>query len=708
MNTRFWLLCLGLLGVGWGRADDLVLEVIRGERWVQTGPAVAEVTRATAAPGFYFEARLAGLTAFEPVIGAQLAPPSGAVVGMLKTPGVAGEYGVVKGYASVQERSAAFPVGRYGFAATINLIGAVTAHANLPDGAGPPAPHVLGYAALQTIDPGVDAVMRWDTWAGATDADAVQLMITDPATGEVVLDSGSLAGGATDYQVAAGGLPSDRALTLRLVFRRVLDSSMPDGSDLFGGRSLMVAETAVAIRTKPAATGGGGGGGLSSAQLIKVSPGMMEHLASRFDPFVLTFSEPMDPSGTGLSWAGLLQGASYTLDPAKLRVQWLDGNRTLAVSYDPNGVGWLMGMTVSWAVNDQPGAAGNLKDATGKEVARQVGAFLTAVGVDPCTVVGGTLPDVSFYFSKQVNYLQTNTDVAVGDPVRGAEAMAFFGSSAVGADAAIVTLKVPTANPYAFLLKVLTPVVGAGAPAYKIFEQHFSSRAELDDVYIGGTYQMELRDGQAKATNTVALTVPLSGYPPTPHYSNFDAAQAVAANAAFLLGWDPFTGATTNTAGISLVIYDAATNVVFHAPDPCKGVVLLPDSSGVTIPVGVFQAGSVYTAELGYSRVTDSGKTLAGVPGKGMAFLGRTTRMTLKTQGNGSGGSLAFRSIQAVGDGQLELSLDCVPGRKLVVELAQMLGPGFAPIVLTNPPVTPMVFRIPMTGNYGVLRARLP
>ena len=242
-----------------------------------------------------------------------------------------------------------------------------------------------------------------------------------------------------------------------------------------------------------------------------------------------------------------------------------------------------------------------------------------------------------------------------------------------------------------------------------MFEESFASRADLDASYIAGNYLMELRDNTATPTASATLVVPATGYPPIPHFSNFAGAQTINADGDFTLSWDAYTGATTNTAYTAVTVYDSSSNIVFRLPDLCRGTPLAPAAANATIPAKMLARGANYTVQLDFEHIVDQNKTIAGIPGSGMALLRRTTRAVLSTLGDVSPVTAAkFGAVQLASDGTLQFNINCTPGHDLILEAADSLGGTYSTILTTNPPASPFTYSVPITGSGRMFRARNP
>ena len=273
----------------------------------------------------------------------------------------------------------------------------------------------------------------------------------------------------------------------------------------------------------------------------------------------------------------------------------------------------------------------------------------------------------------------------------------------------VVILKVPTANPFAFKLKVLNPVIDVTDFSRRFVQEKFAGRSDLDDAYPTGSYLLELLNQAVVVTNSVALQVSATGYPPIPHFSNFPVTQTVDATHDAALAWDPFAGATTNTEFISLNVYAPDGTLVFRNPDPCHGRTLAPDAADTVIPANTLTNGVSYTAELSFSHLTDQNKSMSGVPGSGLASLTRITRLTVTTGGSQSSSPApTLNRITFNSSSGLVVEIAFTPGQPVIIESTPLLGGTFQTLLTTNPPVSPVTITLPTTATSAFFRFRTP
>jgi hypothetical protein len=681
------------------RAAEFEVKVSKGQRLAQSGANVSP----TATDPFYFEAVVGGVAAFEPVTNPQIQLPNGSVKTATATDD--GGYGVSQAFMTQAALDAAFSVGTYTFSATVNLIGAVKGHADLPALTFPPAPQISNFSEAQAFDSTGAFTLHWNAFSGAGPDDLINLVLNDAATGEILTSITDLDASTTEWVFDQGEFEKNKSIKATLSFFRNGPMTLPASGELLAGAVAAVSETQFTMKS----AGNSTASDTTPPSLTNFSPLDGEVMDNPFAPVLFQFSEAMDTTKTSVQWEATLNGQPFALLPANFSYFWSSDGISLICGYRTAPIsGWPAGVSVKWKLNQQPGSAGNLRDAAGNELTAVAGTFITAGGLDPCSsATSGALPQTAFFFSKQVNYLQSSSATAAEDPDKGAQSFAFCNLESSEFDLDLVTLKVPTSNPFQFKLKALSVIAGATNLHVRILTENFAARSDMDDAYPAGTYQMELRDTSATVLNSAALTVTATGYPPTPHFSNFAAAQTINADTDFTLPWDAFIGANTNTENVTLNIYDSSDNLIFQAPNDCHGIPLAPDANGILIPGKTMKNGQAYTAELTFARLSDRNKTLGSISGYGFASLARITRMPIQTAG-ALVTAARFTGFTFSKETGLQVNLTCTPGKTLVIESASALGSPFSLLLTTNSPSGTLSITLPALGAGGFLRAKNP
>jgi hypothetical protein len=127
------------------------------------------------------------------------------------------------------------------------------------------------------------------------------------------------------------------------------------------------------------------------------------------------------------------------------------------------------------------------------------------------------------------------------------------------------------------------------------FETNLST---FDSVFPAGSYQFSVQAATSNQQVNVTLSAPAS-QPAAPHVVNFAAAQAVNASQNFTLTWDAFPGGTAAD-----FVYVTVGNNVFASASPGVVGALSGTATSVVIPAGTLQAGSNYTASVGFYRAS--------------------------------------------------------------------------------------------------------
>lgn len=696
----FLILFGALTGLAIAKAGDFEVKVLKGQRFAQSS---ATISPATSNP-FYFKAVVGGVSGFEPVQNPQVQLPDGSVRAAAATGD--GAYGVSESFANQAALDSAFPVGTYTFSATVNLIGAVKGHADLPALTFPPVPQISNFSEAQAFDSTGAFTLHWNGFSGAGPDDLINLVLSDAVTGETLTSITDLDPSTTEWVFDPGEFEKNKSINATLTFFRNGPLTFPSAGELLAGAVGTVSETQFTMKS----AGNSTTIDTTAPTLTKVSPLDGEIMSNPFAVVILQFSEAMNTTRMGIQWEATLNGQPFALSLANFNYIWDGDGTSLICSYRTSPIsGWPAGLAVKWKLNQLAGSPGNLRDLAGNELAAATGAFITAGGLDPCSSsISGALPQTAFFVSKQLNYLQNSPTAPAPDPDKAAQAFTFCNLESPDLDLDVVTLKVPTSNPFQFKLKAISVPNGATNLHIRILTENFGARSDLDEAYPAGVYQMELRDQTVTVINSTPLTVTDTGYPPIPHFSDFNAAQTVNGDADFTLPWDTFTGATTNTENVTLNIYDSSDNLVFQAPNECHGIKLAPNANGILIPAKTLQNGQSFTVELTFARFSDHGKTLGAISGFGFASLARINRMPLQT----TGGIITpitpakFNSFAYTKEGGLQLNLSCTPGRMLILESTTNLGAPYSTILTTNPPNSTLSLTVPISGAAGFLRVK--
>lgn len=692
---------VGFLGIA--HAQDTSVWVTRGRRLIQTSDAAPTSPSDTTA--YFLRAEALGVNFFEPIQNARFQDPKGATHALEKAGD--GGYRFEQGFPTEALRVGAFPAGRYQFNATLNLLGAVAAHVDLDAAAFPPAPTLTSFAETQSVDVTTDFTLRWQPFTGIAEEDQLAMRILDPNTGDVVVEEEFIDPTTTEWTLSADSLPGDKQLAAQLIYRRIVAHSVPDPGEFLPGTSVGVSETHFTLVTH----GGSTPIDTTPPSLVSTTPANGSTLEFGTTPLLFTFSEPMDQSKGTVVIEATLNNQPVALDAAKLSHIWSEDGRFLVCAYNQLGGGWPAGVTLLWRLNFNATGNQRFQDLAGNPLPSQGGQFLAAGGTDPCSSEApGSTPGSAFGFFKQVNYRQSSSNTTITDPILGAQAFGFISLPSSTPVQTIVTLKVPTSNPFAFLLKPLTPPNGSPSLRFRVFSESFPALGELDTAYPAGTYQFELRNAQAQTTNSTPLIVLATGYPPLPRIANFAECQQINPDKPFVVKWDPFTGATTNAEFVSLQIVDDQESPVFQAPAPCRELVLNPAADQVEIPAGTLTKGKSYTGLLSFTHMSDSGKVIPSIPGSGVVGLGRIVRFPIGTGALTPPQAPVITQIQLANNDALEIRVQCTPGRLLALQKSAVLDNpnSFSTVLSTNPPTGTVTLVVQPTEGVGFFRAVHP
>lgn len=186
---------------------------------------------------------------------AQLQPPGGSPVNLTNlSDGITSAW--QQKFTSDADLTAAYPTGTYGF--TIQTIhdGTKNVALDLPAAAYPNAPHINNYAAAQTVNAAANFRLGWDSFVGGTTNDAVQVTLTDPQTGQTLLQSPlpgiptALDGTTTSLLIPANFLVPNHAYRIAIEFMKVLKLDTANYPGVLGV-SCYSSRTTLSLTTAP-------------------------------------------------------------------------------------------------------------------------------------------------------------------------------------------------------------------------------------------------------------------------------------------------------------------------------------------------------------------------------------------------------------------------------------------------------------------------
>ncbi|KAF0176667.1 MAG: Ig family protein [Limisphaerales bacterium] len=181
------------------------------------------------------------------------------------------------------------------------------------------------------------------------------------------------------------------------------------------------------------------------------------------------------------------------------------------------------------------------------------------------------------------------------------------------------------------------------------FEQAFSSMADLNTAFPGGTYTVTMQT-VSDGTRAVALLLDGDLYPDTPHISNFTAAQAVVPSQDFTLTWDTWFSGTAQDI-IQVRIVDGGNQDVFSSPEQGQPGALTGLSTAFLIPARKLRPGQTYGVEVVFGRSSDFNQS--SYPGAtGLAAYFKRLQFQLVTTGTPTGPTA----------GEFELVFNFFPG----------------------------------------------
>ena len=617
--------------------------VAKGQIFLQTAAAAPAPASSSAA---IFEAETPGLGGPPTATNATVTFPGGASQKMSYTS--SGDlFSFTNTAATISVLDTTYPAGRYSISLSLSYGYTFTTNITLPADNFPSAPQINNFTAAQSLDNTQPFILVFQPFTGSVAPSTATLELYNNGA---LLSSQSLALTATNYTIAANTLAANTTYDARLRFENIQASgtSFPiPASGFFSETRFSLKTVAGTINQTPPV-------------LTNAAPVNGTVLPAPQSGLVLQFNKPMDESKIAILWVATLNGAAFALPQTNFFYTWSD-THTLACLYAPLAGGWPDGAQVTWTLSPTPGNPSNFADINGDLLATNTytGTFFTYGGPWNCAVqTASPLEAPAFYLVKAGNFDQTSVNAAVPDATAGGQLLAFY-DGPPGTAVPLVALAAPVLGSVTESIKILTASQSANVNL-RAFAASFATTSALDAAYPPGNYTIELgmpnpTNTQAAfvTTNSASMALTSAGYPPVPHFSNFSAAQSFAVSNSFTLAWDSYSTANTDSSFVSLKILDAASNVVFSAPNSCAGVALSSSSTSVTIPGNTLMATQTYVVALSFGQLVTTPEVMPGIPGQGYSALEIVTRLKLMVNAQGMVGAPPAVSITSPTPGSL-------------------------------------------------------
>jgi hypothetical protein len=235
-------------------------------------------------------------------------------------------------------------------------------------------------------------------------------------------------------------------------------------------------------------------------------------------------------------------------------------------------------------------------------------------------------------------------------------------------------------------------------PAYGFsFYEGSVSESYLHIHYGAGSYRFTLSRADVGNTDyTVSLGA--DDYPPAPKVVNFAAAQSVNASQDFTLRWADFTGAGQRA--VWVLVFDPATEEVSFDSGPLDHA-----TASAVIPADSLVADKDYLVQIGFTRFS---QVSSGTVPEIYTGFEAYNRAPLKTRsGGGPLDPSVLTGSRRLGNGDLELTVACTPGRPLAIHGASALGGNWGVLQTSTPASSPATVVVPRAtlGNRQYVRA---
>lgn len=142
-------------------------------------------------------------------------------------------------------------------------------------------------------------------------------------------------------------------------------------------------------------------------------------------------------------------------------------------------------------------------------------------------------------------------------------------------------------------------------------DAEFPSATAMNKAFPPGKYVLSYSTTSGGSFSPT-LTMVTEKQFPIPYVTNGIALNAVDPSVPLTLGWNPFTGATSNDYVI-VGVRDSSFEYVFRTPDEFVPGALSGTTGSVTIPAGTMQYGEQYLVNVIFSKMTDSPEAYPGI-----------------------------------------------------------------------------------------------
>lgn len=282
------------------RPDVQAVEVYKASKWVQTDTNTVVLQ---AGHEFVFDASVAAYNTGVLSSATLVPPPPNSTPRTLTLQSDGATLDFSETTSTQATLDSAYGSGNYTVSFGTAHDGNKTLTLPLPADALPPAPRFSNFGSLQTIMVGRPCVISWESWAGGTLNDFVQVRVEDAQHNKIfetpdIGKAGALDGRATTITIPANTLPANQSLEIHLTFKRV---NAMDTTSYPGVLSL----SSFQARTK-----------ISVQTIVAPAP-------------LLSLAELAGNQGYQLSFA-TVAGLTYRIDGSSNLVQWAPLSTNLA------------------------------------------------------------------------------------------------------------------------------------------------------------------------------------------------------------------------------------------------------------------------------------------------------------------------------------------------------------------------------------------
>jgi hypothetical protein len=337
----------------------------------------------------------------------------------------------------------------------------------------------------------------------------------------------------------------------------------------------------------------------SQPTILSVTPTNLSTGVSITNPVIITFSESMDVSNSGVAFFDETMFGSLSVS-----LGWSANNTVLTCTPDPP---FPSESEILWVVDAH--------DTNGNAVEGSITGFYQTGSTNGL----GASPYTSFSVLDSIYYAQTSAGPPVSDPL---DPYLFLASAVLASNSTALSASVilPSGS-VSNLSQSMTE------PSDYFVGEISTNQTALDTLFGNGNYAFTIVTAASTQQATVDLPASLA-QPGAPHIANYTAAQSVDPAQPFALEWDAFPGGTASDF-IYVSVGAIYTTAMPGAPNALPGT-----ATSFSIPAGTLKSGKTYDTTVAFYHAILATNIAAGYATS--AIRDSVTHFNLITAGGGT------------------------------------------------------------------------